>query len=167
MGIATITCPGRIGTVFTGTGDRHLDQHGSDWSQNHHRNHCQRITIFIITTTTEDHCPLGHVSHKADRPGDGCSNRTDQNIAILYVCHLMSHHPLELFTRENLGNPLSCSNYSMLWITAGCKSVGVGLGQHKNLRHDQTVLLADLRNDIIKEATSGLFPFVHFDNNFI
>ena len=127
MGAAGDGGSGRIGLVFTAAGDGHLNQGRGQRGDNHHRQGCHGIAVFVIAPAAEDKSPLGHGCQVADGACHYRCHGADQDVPVTDMAQFMGNHSLQFLPAQYVHDAAGDGDGGMLRITAGGKGVGRGI----------------------------------------
>src|SRR5438445_7949323 len=88
-----------IGGVFASAGKKELQHKGGKGRQKNHQQSrntaAPAVIIAISSIAAEDHGPAAHGREIGNGSGDGCSDRTRQDVVVSYMRKLVSNHAFE------------------------------------------------------------------------
>jgi len=149
LAIPDESCSSPISLKFTTSTDCHLEQQRSDRRQKDQSQFPDRVSIPAPpATAAEDHGELGDSSSERYRSGNGRGDRTDQDVTILRVGHLVSENSTDLGPLEIFDQALGDANSLMRRVASRCKSIRLRIRADVETGYGQTRAIAALSHDI-------------------
>src|SRR5215472_325145 len=133
-------CAGRVCGILPLPGEPQLQEHGGKWRENHHQQgedspaaSSASLTI-IPVAIAEPRSPVGNPSNGS---GDGCSDRTDENVIVADVGEFVGNDAFQFVIIHQFEQTLGYRHRCVARVSARSKSVRGRLGNQVQFWHGQ------------------------------